>query len=132
MNNGVDSVAKIEALRATLRSKERNLALRTVPSLSVEERKTMFSEWIHLARCAHSPFHIAWNVLESLPRDWVVANIEKEVDAILRNEEETDYWMFLQLYARLDRGLMHKLAQRAASHIDAEIKELGVEYLAKP
>ena len=92
----------------------------------------MFPEWIHLARCPHSPFHIAWNVIESLPRDWVLQNIEQHVDAILHHNEETDYWMFLQLYARLDDTLMKKLATRAAKHADADIRELGEEYLAKP
>lgn len=125
------SADKIEILRRALRSKERNLALRAVPSLNVEERKALFPEWIHLARCAHSPFQVAWDVIESLPREWVLQNIEKEVDAILENEEETDYWMFLQLYSRLDNPLMRKLAARAAAHADPEIAELGRDWAGK-
>ena len=123
---------KIEVLRSALRGKERLVALQAVPSLSVEEKKTLFPEWLQLARAAHSPHQIAWSVIEALPREWVLQNIEKEVDAILETGDETDYWMFLQLYTRLDVGLVKNLAQRAAAHADAGIRELGEDYLAMP
>lgn len=122
---------KIEVLRQALHGTDRIVALRAVPSLTVDEKKTLLPEWVHLARAVHSPFQLAWAVLESLPREWVLQNIEKEVDAILKNEEEDDYWMFLQLYARLDHRLMQKLAERAAIHSEPAIKELGEEWLAK-
>ena len=122
---------RIRTLKALLRGPDREVALKQIASLTLDEKEQLFPEWIHLARAAHSPFQVAWDAIESLPRDWVLRNIEKEVDAILANEEETDYWMFLQLYARLDQSLMRKLAQRAATHADPEIRELGVEYLAK-
>jgi hypothetical protein len=128
----VGSSDKINVLRHALRGKDRALALQVVPSLSVAEKQALFEEWVHLARAAHAPFQIAWNIIGSLPREWVLQNIEREVDALLKTDEETDYWMFLQLYARLDDGLMRKLAQRAAAHADVEIRELGQEYLAMP
>lgn len=126
-----NSSDKVEVLRKALRGNDRTLALRAVPSLSVDEKKALMPEWVNLARAAHSPFHIAWNVIESLPREWVMQNIEKEVDAILANDEETDYWLFLQLYARLDTALMKKLAMRAVRHADPEISELGREWSVK-
>ena len=126
-----NSVEKVQMLKAQLRGPERDLALRQIASLSVEEKRALFPEWVHLARAAHAPFQLAWDVIESLPRDWVLQNIPKEVETILEDEDETDYWMFLQLYARLDRALMRGLAQRAAAHSDAEIRELGRDYLAK-
>ena len=124
-----NSPDKVEVLRKALRGKERWLALRTVPSLNVDEKKALLADWVNLARAAHSPFQIAWTVIESLPRDWLLKHIEKEVDAILRDENETDYWMFLQLYATLDQALTQKLARRAANHADPEIRELGESYL---
>ncbi len=123
---------KIDMLRKALRSKDRSVALQVVSFLSTDEKKALFAEWVNLARGAHSPFQIGWNIIESLPREWVLQNIEREVDAILQTEEETDYWMFLQLYARLDDGLMRRLAQRAAQHTGADIRELGQDYLTKP
>ncbi len=131
-NEFLTTQPRTEVLRQALRGKNRSLALQATPSLSMEEKLALFPEWIDLARLAHSPFHIAWGVIESLPREWVVRNIEKPVDAILQDEEETDYWMFLQLYARLDDELMRRLAARAANHADPDIRELGQEYLARP
>lgn len=125
------SADKLDVLRQALRGKDRFLALQVAPSLSADDKKALFAEWVNLARAAHSPFQIAWTIIESLPRAWVLQNIEAEVDAILAAEEETDYWMFLQLYARLDNRLTTTLAQRAALHADAEIRQLGEEYLAK-
>ena len=122
---------KVKALKSLLRGPNRETALDQIPSLTIDEKKELFPEWIHLSRAAHSPFQLAWNVIESLPREWVLQNIEKEVDPILRNDEETDYWMFLQLFARLDGGLARTLAQRAAANTDQEIRELGEEFLAK-
>ena len=126
------STEKIDVLRKALRGNDRALAIQVVPSLSVDEKQSLFAEWVNLARGAHSPFMIAWRIIESLPREWVLQHIETEADAILQAEEETDYWMFLQLYARLDDSLMRKLARRAAAHADADIRELGQDYLAKP
>lgn len=124
-----EKAERIAVLRRALRSPERDTALAMSGSLSVEERQDLFSEWVHLARCAHSPFAPAWDIILALPREWVLARIEQEVDAILEKAEETDYWMFLQLYAKLDRNLTLKLARRAAVHADPEIRELGEDYL---
>jgi hypothetical protein len=121
---------KRDMLRQALRGPDRAVVLQVVSSLGVDDRKALFREWINLARAAHSPFQVAWDIIESLPREWVLQHIEKEVDAILENEEETDYWMFLQLFARLDHGLVKKLAMRAAHHGHPDIRELGQDYLA--
>ena len=68
-----DSSDKIEILRTALRGKDRLIALAVVPSLDSAERKALFAEWIDLARAHCSPFQVAWNVIESLPREWVLA-----------------------------------------------------------
>ena len=121
---------KIDVLRRALRGRDRSLALQVIPSLSMDEKKALLPEWVHLARAAHSPFQFAWNVIESLPREWVLQNLAREVDEILRDEVDTDYWMFLQLYARMDGALARQLAQRASASADPAIRELGEEYLA--
>jgi hypothetical protein len=122
---------RVAVLQEALRGSDRNTALSLVNSLDKSELIQLFPEWVHLARCAHSPFEPVWRVILSLPRDWVLAHIEREVDAILKNEEEDDYWMFLQLYHKLDPDLARKLARRAAAHPDPEIRALGEEYLAE-
>ena len=93
-----DKSQRVAELRQALRGPDRVLALAAVGSLTLYEKQQLFPEWIHLARSGHGPFQIAWNVILALPRDWVLDRIAVEVNAILANEEEDDYWMFLQLY----------------------------------
>ncbi len=129
-----DGVDRIEMVRAGLSLPQGNdaaTAFHLLRHMKVGEQMQLFRELIHLARAAHGYFHPAWEVILSLPKDWVLARIEQEVDPILANEEETDYYMFLQLYDKLDRNLTLKLARRAASHADSQIRELGEDYLAR-
>ena len=126
-----DKDQRVAALRQVLRSGDRLLALSAAQHLELEEKKQLLPEWAHLARCAHGPFSWAWNMILSLPRDWVLEHLPTEVDAILGKEEWDDYWMFLQLYLKLDPSLTKNLADRAAKHSDPDIRELGEEYLQK-
>lgn len=123
-----DGETRVDALKKALRGPDRDLGLAACAALDLEDKKELFSEWVHLARSAHGPFQIAWNIILSLPRDWVVQHITRESDAILTQEEYDDYWMFLQLYKKLDPVLTHALAERALRHSDPEIRELGQDY----
>jgi hypothetical protein len=107
---------------------ERRSALTLAPLLTLEERQALLPEWVHLARSVHGPFEAAWNIIQALPLDWVLDHIEAEIEPILANEEEDDYWMFLQLFDKLDPGLTQRLARRAAVHANPAIAELGREY----
>ncbi len=110
---------------------QRQVALDVIPYLSLDEKKELFPDLIQAARAAHGPVGAVREIILSLPGDWVLAHVEAEVDAILQSEEYDDYWMFLELYQDLDRDLARKLAHRAAAHVDAEIRELGEDWLEK-
>jgi hypothetical protein len=125
----VDRVAALQA--AIRRPADRAAALALVPRLSVAEKMDLLPAWVDLARCAHSYFHTAWEVIASLPRDWALARIEPLVAAILANEAADDYWMFLQLYEQLDHDLAVRLANRALGHGDPDIQELGRDALER-
>jgi hypothetical protein len=124
-------VSRVPLLGKALRTPgmERSTALRILPYLSQSERLELFPDLMHAARSAHGPVQAVWDALLALPRDWVLAHVEAEVDAILRDEEEDDYWMFLQLYHQLDADLLQRLARRAAAHTSPAIRELGEDYL---
>jgi hypothetical protein len=121
------SAEKVKVLRMALRSEQCNLALRALPLLSVAAKKALLPELLHIARAAHGPFQVAWNAISSLPRNWLLKNIEKEAESILECNSETDYYMFLQLFSKLDVALHRRLAKRAAHNINLEIRALGAE-----
>jgi tetratricopeptide (TPR) repeat protein len=98
--------------------------------MSLEEKQRLFPELIQRARSAHGPVGAIREIIYSLPRDWVLERIDAQVEPILRAGEYDDYWMFLELYERLDPLRAVKLARRAASSADAAIREFGLERLA--
>jgi len=130
----VDGVIRYALIRNALRlpgGENRATALALLERMPVEEKKALFPELIQLARSAHGPVGKVREILLSLPREWVLARIDAEVEPILRNEEYEDYWMFLELFERLDPGRAVALARRAALHADPDIRELGLELLAR-
>jgi hypothetical protein len=69
-------------------------------------------------------------VILALPREWVLANIEKAVDLVLEDDAtENEYRRTLELYRELDENLMLNLAQRALKHVDEDIQEAGRDFL---
>ena len=63
----------------------------------------------------------------TLPRVWLLENVEKYANAVLR--DYIDYRGILYLYTQIDATLAFNLAQRAATHADPDIREVGLDYL---
>lgn len=66
-----------------------------------------------------------------MPRDWVLANIEKEVEKLLSEEDVgdyLDYQMILKLYLKLDKNLVRKLAGTILEDEDEDMREVGEHY----
>jgi hypothetical protein len=99
---GVDRVALIQGALKLPGGKNRAAAVALLQKMSLEEKQSLFPELIHLARSVHGPTGAVREIILSLPREWVLERIDAQVEAILRNEEYDDYWMFLELYEKLD------------------------------
>lgn len=64
-----------------------------------------------------------------LPNDWVVSHIERASRPILDHEEYYDYLLLGGLFRALGPQLLRNLAERALNSRDADIRELGQDYL---
>jgi tetratricopeptide (TPR) repeat protein len=126
----VDRVALIRAALKLPGGNNRAAAVALLHKLPQEEQQRLFPELIQLARSAHGPVGAIRKIIFSLPREWVLERIDAHVEPILRNEEYDDYWMFLELFERLNPMRAVKLARQAAGSADAAIRELGFERLA--
>jgi hypothetical protein len=126
---GVDRVALIRGALKRPGGKDRMAAVALLQKMPLEEKQLLFPELIQLARSAHGPVGAVREIIASLPREWVLERIDALVEPILRNEEYDDYWMFLELYEKLDPVRAVRLARRAADSADAAIREFGVERL---
>ena len=124
-------VDRISLLRNALRGKERTTALYIAPQLSVGEKQALFREWLFLASFDHGALHRVREIILSLPRDWVLANIENETADLLNSADSLEYRRFLELYLLLDSHLALRLAKQANTHRDKEIRETGEEFLEK-
>jgi hypothetical protein len=68
----------------------------------------------------------------SLPREWVITNIEQFVEPLLEQGTYDEYRNVLALYWELDHKMMIGLAQRAMMNSDPDIREAGEDFLSKP
>jgi hypothetical protein len=128
---GIDRVGMVREALEKGDGNHRATAVALIQKMPGYEQERLLPELVQLARAAHGPVGAIRGILVSLPRDWVLANIDAEVDKGLTGEEYDDYWMFLELLAELDLERARQLAHRAAAHSDPEIRELGLEKLAE-
>jgi hypothetical protein len=127
------NVDRVELIRGALKlpgGNNRAAAVALLKKMSLEDQQLLFPELIQLARSAHGPVGAVREIIASLPREWVLERIDAQVEPILRKEEYDDYWMFLELFEKLDPMRAVKLARRAAGSADASIREFGLERLA--
>jgi len=123
----VDHVA---ILRAALRGASEAPAVYAARSLPGEKLKELFPELI-LASCAgHDSLNVldVRNLIASMPREWVLSHVEANVERLLPEATYWEYRRLLELYRCLDSRLTQALAQRAAEHPDAEIREAGEDF----
>jgi hypothetical protein len=131
----VDRVALIRNALAKPGS-ERAAAVRVLPYLSMAERKDLFPDLVWLASWAHGQIQAARDAILQLPKDWVLARIEEVAEPILAGASETnqyeEYRRLLELFSQIgDAPLIRRLAERACSHQDEDVREAGEEALAK-
>ncbi len=128
---GVDRVALVRNALSRPGGNSRAVAVTLLKRMNREEQKVLFPQLVQLAHAAHGPVGAVREIIQSLPREWVLTHIDAEVERILEKEEYDDYWMFLELYAALDAERALKLARRAANHPDPNIRELGLHGLPR-
>lgn len=108
---------------------ERGFAIELATLLTEEDRKQLFPDLLSLASSFNNVLREAQNLILSLPRDWVLANIEETAEPLLHDGTYQEYGTLLFIYKQLDPALAMKLARRAAENPDDDIKEIGVDFL---
>lgn len=127
---GVDRVALVREALSKSGGNHRAAAVALLQTMSNEEQQQLFPELVQLARAVHGPVAMVRTIIASLPREWVLRRIDAEIETVLEGQQYDDYWMFLELLAKLDHERAVNLARRAAESDDPEIRELGSDMLA--
>ena len=132
------AVTRIDSIRRGLDAAgaQRLTALRLIPLLPLSDRQELFPDLVRFASWAHGLIQRFRDLVLALPRDWVIANIERAAEPLLENSSETyqfeEYRRLLELYTQLgDCGLIERLANRAISHSDEDVREAGQDSLLR-
>lgn len=122
---------RVEALKQALHSPvERGTALRVLDYLPVEERQSLLDDLVDLASVAHADIALCRQVILSLPKIWLLSNIEKSAEPLLQAGAEEEYRRLLELYVELDKDLAERLARRASQHREPDVQEVGEDFLS--
>ncbi|GET38203.1 hypothetical protein [Microseira wollei] len=87
----------------------------------------MLSNLVDLASISHSDIEICRQGILSLPKTWLLENLEKIAEPLLKNGTDEEYRRLLELYIQIDRELTERLAKRA-QHEDSDIREVGEDF----
>jgi hypothetical protein len=122
-------IDRVGLIQSALRQGETASVLYVAQFMGDMEKKQLFPQWIDLVSQAHRYIAPARDIIHSLPREWVIDNIETVAEPILQNGTEEEYRRMLEMYRELDPELTRRLAQRATEHPDWEIREAGSDFL---
>ena len=124
---------KIPTIRKALKNPgDRSTALHLLLYLDTFERLPFFDDLVNLASTAHSDIQTVREVLLSLPKEFLLANIEKSAEPILNNADPNyqheEYRRLLELYREIDPDLTQRLATRALKSDIEDIREAGEDF----
>ena len=124
-----EGVDRISLIRDAFQQGDIATALYVAPYMTTEELCQIFNDLMYLST-APGYADAVRKIILSLPKEWVLSNIEEVVESILlQDATENEYRRILELYIELDHQLTYSLAQRARNHSDEGIKEAGNDFL---
>lgn len=122
-----NQVDRITILREAFERGEIATALYAISYMESEEIYKIFDKILYMST-AHGYAGTIRKIILSLPRDWVLQNIENVAEPFLIDATEDEYRRFLELYINLDKGLASRLVKRAIAHPDLDIQEAGRDF----
>ncbi|MEM9776438.1 MAG: hypothetical protein AAF902_17810 [Chloroflexota bacterium] len=74
---------------------------------------------------------IAREIILSLPQNYLMENIERESEFVLKNDDFLDWVNILSLFEDIHPVIAVRLAKRMVNHSNADLIEWGNEYLTE-
>jgi hypothetical protein len=99
------------------------IALELYPYMTVEDQKLSFGQLLKIASSRHSLTRQFADAICAFPADWLLANIERFAEPLLKSEEA--YWQMYSIYSRLDRQLASRLIAKATAASDPDIQSFA-------
>jgi hypothetical protein len=108
---------------------QREIALGVLALMMRSEKHAVLDSLVRLSSVGHREITFCREAILSMPRKWVVANIEESAEPLLQGGNHEEYRRLLELFIELDRELTRKLALRALQSKDADIREAGMDFI---
>ena len=99
------------------------------PRLKTEDMQRLLGSLIAFASTESGSTSLAQDLILTLPKEWLIENIEKYANPILENGDDMEYSAILTLFSFIDDGLTRKLAERALTHEDKHVRDAGEFFL---
>jgi len=110
------------------RGVEAIVALGLLHQMDVEDRMAVFSELLVL--CLSQKFgNMARSVVLTLPKDWLLANIEAASRCLIEKADDLEFFALLRLFKDIDLGLAIRLAREGARSADEDVMAVGSDFL---
>ena len=126
LNSCTDRVAMLQ--KGLQNPRERGTALRLLFYLTLPECQLLFNDLVALATVSHSDIELCREAILSLPKTWLLENIENSAEELLADGTDEEYRRLLELYINIDDHLTEKLVKRALQHEDEDIREAGDDF----
>lgn len=110
---------------------ERLYALRLLQQMPVQDRQALMPGLLALATWQNQVTDLAREIVFSVPKDWLRANIIRCGEPLLNGPDHQEIWGMLDLTSRIDRQLALDLARRFTKHENPDIRDAGETYVAK-
>jgi hypothetical protein len=109
---------------------ERGVALRLLMFIGGSFGKQVFQELVESASVGHADVALCRAVLKTLPRRWVVGEIDQIVLRLLKASPDDDemFRRFAELYVELDDCLLMNLVRLAASSEFEAVREVAADF----
>jgi hypothetical protein len=124
-------IDRVSLMKSALKSNDRTVAIHLLQYLAPSELNQLLNELVFLASFSHGGVGTVRQSIISMPREWVLSNIEQIAEPILESGTYDEYRRLLELYIVLDPVITLKLAQRAKKHEDPDVREVGIDFINK-
>jgi len=118
-----------ELIRRSLKD-ECLYALEAAAMLPIEERKELLPDLVAVASYAGAHLVRAQQLILSFPIDWLIQNIEAASEPLLEYGDAEEFRRILELYSQLQPALTARLAERASTHTNPEVRPAGEDFMS--
>lgn len=125
------SIDVVEVFKLGIPGISRDIAFEKAKDLSIEKRKEIFPDLVAYASYSHGFTEASRNLILGLPREWVLSNIEKIADPILKNGGHEEYSAILALYKLISPSIFNSLIAYCAASDDSDLREVASNYIGK-